>query len=196
MSRKRISTVALVVMLVLLALSTQIALADPPASSGPHIVRYLSEPDNGFYAFFIPDERTGLSAIVGADVVADCLGDPAPFDMVYIQEVDIPEDPNRISQLVTNGEATTTVWATLDFDCDYFTSVAPVASGTSNMRYTDNDVLTFLTDDNVNSNAFGLMANGTLYDSDGNTVRFSAHSRWVWDGVDTIKNVNEKVNVH
>jgi hypothetical protein len=64
------------------------------------------------------------------------------------------------------------------------------------MRYTDNDVFTFLTEDNVNSNAFGLMANGTLSDAYGNSVRFSAHSRWVWDGVDTIRNINEKVNVH
>ena len=154
------------------------ALADPPAASGPNVVRFEDT-----FAVFYPDVRNGLSVTIGADVVEDCNGNFDP-EVVSIQDIHVPEDANRIIEIIHGDELITEVWPFTDFDCELFTTVDPVGAGTSDLVSTDNDLVVFLTEDNVNWNAFGFTAHGWLTAQDGSEVRFNGVSRCLWDGND------------
>jgi hypothetical protein len=68
----------------------------------------------------------------------------------------------------------TTVWDFLDFDCDLFTTVPPVASGVADLIITDNAYLGVGPDDNF-ANSWQFHAKGILYYSDGGApARLSA----------------------
>jgi len=177
---------------VLVALVAAIpALADPPPSSGPNVVRFEDT-----FAVFYSDARKGLSVTIGADVVEDCNGNFEP-ELVSIQEIRVPEDANRIIGILKGDDLMTTVWPFTDFDCGLFTTEEPVATGTSDLVLTDNDVLVFLTPDNVNWNAFGFTAHGLLTAQDGSDVRFNGVQRCIWDGNnDATFRCVERINVH
>jgi hypothetical protein len=171
------------------------AFADPPASSGPIVVRFELDGEDGV-GFFYADERKGLSVTIGVDVVADCNG-TFDADLVSIQEIHVPEDANRIISLLNGDDLTTTVWPFTEFDCGLFTTIEPVATGTSDLVLTDNDLDVGLTPDNVNWNAFGFTAHGLLTAQDGSDVHFNGVERCVWDGNNgaTFSCV-ERINMH
>ena len=185
-------TVLLFVIVLLVALIAAIpALADPPSSSGPNVVRFEDT-----FAVFYSDARTGLSVTIGADVVEDCNGNFEP-ELVSIQEIHVPEDANRIISILHGDDLMTTVWPFTDFNCDLFTTEEPVATGTSDLVLTDNDLLVFLTPDNVNWNAFGFTAHGLLTAQDGSDVHFNGVQRCRWDGNnDATFGCVERINVH
>jgi hypothetical protein len=162
-----------------------------PTNPGPNIVR-----SQGIYVIGWADFQEGISAWAGIDIAQWCR-DGTGFDVSDIQDINVPEDANRISELVHGNDVTTSVWPFTGFDCDLFTTVTPLATGTSDFRSTDNDLNTFLNPDSKNANAFGFNAHGKLTDASGSRVNFSGHSRCVWDGVDfdTIK-CKDKINVH
>jgi hypothetical protein len=175
------------------ALSLQTAFADPsngPANPGPIVMRY-----DGDIGIFQAYEGNGISAIYGGDVVEFCLTGDTEFDLVHIQDVAVPEDANRIVELIHGYDVNTTVWPFVEFDCDLFTSTEPLAAGAVDMRQTDNDLLVFLNPDNVNANAFGYMVHGRVYDKYGTRMNLNAFYRAVWDGNDP-ESFNEVWRIH
>jgi hypothetical protein len=127
------------------------------------------------------DYKNGLSAIVGADIVEFC-NTFSGFDLVSIQEIDVPEDANRIVQIAHGDGVTTSVWPFTDFDCGMFTTQQPVATGTADFVSTDNDLYVYGNPNNINWNAYGFTAHGLLFAPDGSTMRLNGVSRCVWDG--------------
>lgn len=169
--------VAVVVLAVGLAMGMPAA-ADPPANSGPIVIRTDDEA-----AWFLPEEEAGMSVALGWDPLEFC-GGTVEFDVLSLQEISVPEDANRLIDLL-KGEVRTSVWPFIVFDCGLFTTVEPLATGYSDLVSTDNDLRVFLNPDNINANAFGLVAHGALYDADGDRKQFSFMDRLVWDGVDS-----------
>jgi hypothetical protein len=154
------------------------ALADPPANSGLKVVRYQD-----IVYLHTVDYKNGRSAIVGADIVEYC-HTYSGFDLVDIQEIDVPEDANRIVQIAHGEDVTTSVWPFTDFDCGLFTTKEPVASGTADFVSTDNDLYVYKNPDNINWNAYGFTAHGLLVTPDGSNMRLNAVLKCTWNGVD------------
>jgi hypothetical protein len=183
------------VILTLLVLSLQAVSADfsnGPANPGPIVMRFEDT-----IGLFIPDQSTGISVTIAADVVQDCeIGDPA-FELVRIQHLAVPEDANRINEVLHGDDLSATVWPFTEFDCDLFTTVDPIAVGTVDLRGTDNDLVVYLNPDNVNANAFGFMAHGVVYDENGESMRLNTILRAVWDGTnDESYQEITRVNLH
>jgi hypothetical protein len=150
----------------------------PPAESG--IVTRGGAP----FALTWIDEQVGLRAIVGGDPKEFCAG-VVNFDLISWKEVLVAEgvvsrgDPpaafDRVVSRWVGHDMYTTVWDFLEFDCAKFTSMDPIAFGTSTMRGTDNDVYYTTVH---NAEAWGLMAQGTLeWTADGSPAHFSGHQR-------------------
>lgn len=141
---------------------TFVAFADPPPFSG--IVVRDSDPS----AFTWIDAEAGLRVVVGADMDEYCAG-IINFDLIAYQDVNLSS-----GRIVSNmrGFMQTTVWDFLEFDCDLFTSVDPVASGFANFRWVDNDLLA---SDNNNNYAWTWMVHGKLEDPWGSRMILSGH---------------------
>ena len=162
-----------------------------PSNSGPIVMR-----SEVAFAVFYVDTKAGISAIHGADMVEFCNG-VIDFDLVELQRIDVPEDANRLIDIIHGNDVRTSVWPFTTFDCNLFTTVTPLATGTVDLVSTDNDLLVFLNPDNRNANAFGFQAHGKLTGPNGERLNFSGHSRVVWDGNDgnTLKST-DKINLH
>jgi len=202
--RYRIFSAVLVTASFVVACATQDAPPEPnEALKGPSL-NFDNGPDNPgpivmrsevTFAVFYVDPETGRSAVHGADIVEFCQG-TIDFDLVDLQRIDVPEDANRVNDILQGDDVTTSVWPFTTFDCGLFTTVTPLATGTADVVLTDNDVFVFLNPESTNSNAFGFRARGALADSDGDKVQFSGHCNCVWDGndIETLR-CNDKVNV-
>jgi len=70
------------------------------------------------------------------------------------------------------------VWPFTAFDCDLFTTIDPVGTGTVDVRLTDNDVNIFLNPDSYNWNAFGFRAHGQF----GRGIPVVGRQNCLWDG--------------
>jgi hypothetical protein len=140
-----------------------VAFADPPPASGV-VVRFEAP---AAYTWFDPE--SGLRVIVGADVDEFCAGN-LNFDIVEWQDVNLAD-----GRTLTNGNGVmqATVWDFLEFDCDLFTTVDPVASGYARFRYVDNDIFGIAEGDR-NANSWTFMANGKLEDPWGSRVILKA----------------------
>lgn len=147
-------------------------------NAGPNIIR-----GQDFFAILFFDADRGMQAVLGTDIVQFCLGNVS-FDLWDFQDVNVPEDANRISTLLHGDDVTTSVWPLFGFDCSQFLSTTPLATGTSDARLTDNDLNTLSNPDSKNHNAFGFRAHGHLTDASGARVRFNGHQNCVWDGND------------
>lgn len=172
-------------LLILLILSISApVISDPPAQSGPIVIRYEGAPffSGGILPLWIPDMKSGMSITLGIDNIDFCLGG-FNLDTVSIKEIDIPEDANRINQQLS-GSVQAAVWPFTVFECDLFLTVPPLATGYADIQATDNDLLVFLNPDNVNHNAFGISAHGKLQDMWGATKQMSFTYRVNWDGND------------
>jgi len=165
-------------------------ISNAPGTSGPFVVRGQTT-----FAVFYVDTKAGVSAIHGTDIIQFCQSG-APFDLVDLMSVSVPEDPNRLNQLM-QGTVQTSVWPFTVFDCNAFLNTAPLGTGTANLINTDNDLLVFLNPNNVNANAFGFTAQGQLTRPDGSTAQFNGVNKSVWDGVDisTLK-TTVKINLN
>jgi len=158
----------------------------PPAVSG--IVTRGGAP----FALIWVDEQAGLRAMVGGDVREYCAG-VIDFDLVSWQDVVIAEDVGRVFERFVGHDMYTTVWDFLDFDCAKFTSMDPIAFGTSTMRVTDNDVNRTTVH---NAHAWGLTAQGTLeWTADGSPAYFSGHQRIHFTNAGNL-NVTQEINLH
>jgi hypothetical protein len=171
------------VLLALLIVSLQAVSADfsnGPTNPGGGIVTRFEEP----FGYHIPDYDAGISAFIGGDPVKDCMGEDPGFELVSIQDALVDDDANRIVSVLHGDDLTVTVWPFPDFDCELLLTVEPIAVGTVDLRLTDNDVFVYENPNHKHVNAFGVMANGTVYDGDGKKMKLNAHDRIVWDGYD------------
>ena len=129
--------------------------AEPPASSGPNVIRF----ESGIGFTFVNLEE-GTRVVLGVIMLEFCtigfIG-----DIVDFLEVNVPQDNDRIKQLF-KGDVQATVWPFSDFSCDRIVNELPTAEGMVRVVATDNDLLTFLRD-NKNINSYGLNANGKMY---------------------------------
>lgn len=141
----------------------------PPANSGPYVLRFERTA-----TFLIVDPRTEVGLYLGADIVRLCSGDPSGFDAVSIQDVHVPEDENRINELVRGEDVRASLWNPFPVSCADVLSRAPAATGTVDFVSTDNDVDVFLNPESRNANAFGVQAHGFLETGDGDVVGVNA----------------------
>jgi len=161
----------------------------PPATSGPIVIRGTT-----VFAVVQADYKRGLLVIFSANMSEYCNG-IYDFDIINFMDIDTQDDALRVAELL-KGDVTTSVWATTVFDCAFFLNNNPLAEGTAHLVSTDNDVLAYLFPDTPNANAYGWMAQGTLYDHMGRTYHFNSVDRITWDGVDLagVKEVS-KINL-
>jgi hypothetical protein len=135
------------------------------------------------FTWFMVDEASGMQVHFGRDIVSLCHGTGAQLDLLDLKVITNPQEALRQLRQV-KGDVKTSVWPIGPNSCAYYNSTAPLATGVSNFRGTDNDVAPFNRPDPTNTNAFGFMANGQLTGADGGRMIFSATSRGTWDGSD------------
>ena len=164
-------------LLVVIALSLSAPVfSDPPAQSGLNVVRF--EDGVGFNPW---DPDKDIQAVLGFDAVAYC-NENYDFDIVPIMEVNVPQDADRIKQLI-KGEVQATFWGFSDWDCDRFMTELPLGYGMVQIISTDNDLTAWLRD-NQNVNSFGLRAHGYMWSPTNEQLKFHLVHHIVWDGVD------------
>ena len=117
--------------------------ADPPPSSGSIVIRTETN-----IAWTYVDFQRGVRVVYGTNIVEWC-NNTNTWDVVRLLEIDVPEDSNRLIDLVQGDEVTTSVWPFTAFDCSLFTTVTPLATGTTDLIITDNDLLVYLVDNNL-----------------------------------------------
>lgn len=172
----------------------------PPAASGPYVIRY-----EGTSFLYVRDPRSGTAGLYGVDVFDFCNGEPGFLDIVPIMRVNVPEGANRVVQLIHGDDVATSVWnpaLPLDPSSEAFcTAVLAgtglIASGTSDLTATDNDLLAYLDPDRRHANAWGFSAHGMLEAPGGETAVINAHHRCMWlgNGLDTSR-CHSMINVH
>jgi hypothetical protein len=162
-------------------------IGNAPAASGPNLIRY-----QGTFGYIINDPKRGIQALFGLDPADVCGFD---FDLVYIQEITLPnEEVDRIVSVLQGDNIQTSVWDFTGFNCVLYGSETPLATGYSRLINTDNDLVGFLTD-RENANAFGVNAHGQL-----DNGMLNAHERISWDPEPPLFDgrfiVTEVVNFH
>jgi len=154
--------------------------AEPPSNSGPRVFRV-----EGWNWFLI--DANGMVAFVGPDVSAVCEGG-LPYASLQYQNIDNPADADLIMSLAKVDDAPTYVypeaaleyldngWPDIAHLCGYHYLYGPIASGTSDGIFTDNDGKAA---DNFHSrvNSWGLSATGVLFTPSDDPVSFSAGFR-------------------
>lgn len=179
--RTKIS-ISAAIMLLLTSLATY---ADPPAESGPNVIRY----DGGIGQFFI-DPDAGTIAVLGGNVAEFCRG--GGLDVVSIMRVNVPQDTDRIKRLI-RGEVEASVWPFTTFDCSLFTTTLPIAEGMVHISNNDNDLVSFLRD-NKNINSYGWKANGTMYSPTGERFQFNLIYHALFDDLNDDDPENDKLS--
>jgi hypothetical protein len=156
--------------------------ANPPSNSGPRVFR------TEILAFAVI-EANGMAAFVGADISALCEGEDW-FGFWEYMIIDSPADIDLAMLLAKGDDVPTYVypeaaivwedgWIDLAYLCEYDQLYGEIASGTSNVIYTDNDANAA---DNLHErvNSFGVSATGVLFTPSDDPVSFSGGRRCLW----------------
>ena len=141
------------------------SLADAPDVSG--IVRRGDAP----FGLSWVDPAAGMRVVLGFDRQEFCNTGILDLDIIPFQDINFP---NGRLMALAQGVVQTTVWGFTSFSCAAFAGATPLASGFSVLTYTDNDVR--VVGPNT-TNAWGVMAHGTLTRPDGTDAQFSTHLR-------------------
>ena len=137
------------------------------------------------------DEKDGTFVFIGIDPRDFCSGVFDP-DIVPMQEVTLPGDRGTLGHIQGQG-LTTTVWPFPGFTgCDLLNTYAPLATGTSDLVYTDNDVYG---DGRANANTFGYRAHGKLRLANDAEAAFSAHVNYRINGNHGFQ-ANSQISLH
>ncbi|MCU0235041.1 MAG: hypothetical protein MUE90_13550 [Thermoanaerobaculales bacterium] len=150
----------------------------PPVSSGPNVVR---DEVYGWWWNFA-DEKRGYFAIIGADAVAICSGGFVG-SFWDLQQNFPPADDGLIHVVLKGDDVLASVWpaSILEGDaCGYILSFPPIAQGTLDAIYNDNDLEGFYYDHNRH-NSYRLSAHGVLSAPDGESMTFSGGFHCVFD---------------
>jgi hypothetical protein len=133
--------------------------------------------------FYDPD--AGLVLVLGVnDLAALCNGQGGWLDVVEFKRIFLPDaDPTlkRMLLQMKDEDMGAIVWASSGFVSPCLSE--PIAVGTVHFVRTDNDFYAN-SQDNNNSNAYGITANGTLVGPDGQVYKLNFVFRGVWDGED------------
>ena len=179
-------TRAVLVAVALVFISAPVVAPDPPANSGPFVVRGEFDGADSDYWWGIADSKRGYVAIHGVDIVSWCEGtSPTGYNLWSFQDTNIPADEGLVHQLLKADDVLTSVWpiSILDaaFFCDPLLEMGtPLAEGTIDMILTDNDVFAYLYDHN-RANAWGITGHGVVTAPDGERMRLSSGFRCVWN---------------
>jgi len=149
-------------------LMAQVAVAGPPASSGP-VERFVDT----FGASYV-DEADGLIALGGPPPEEGCFGlgfdDPANIMVVHTAA-------GPIKALIRQGDTPVFVYdLTLGHPCEIIEAggtPVPLYVGSMSTILTDNDLDVSLT----RANSFGASSTGWVFDPDENRCHLSAHIR-------------------
>ena len=131
------------------------AVADPPEASG-----IVLRGDDTWALVYFDDSGTKL-VVYGADMVEYCQG-IVDFDIWQYADKYLPID--EVVATITKGDGVrTTVWPFAVFDCNLFLNVPPLATGPSDVVYTDNN---FYWDESDRAMSWNLSAHGVLTNSE------------------------------
>lgn len=167
-------------------LMAQVAIAGPPASSGP-VERFVDT----FGAGYI-DEADGLVALGGPPPEEGCFGlgfdDPANVMVVHT-------GAGPIKVLIRQGDTPVFVYdLTVGHPCEIIEAggtPVPLYVGSMSTIWTDNDVDVSLT----RTNSFGGSSKGWVFDADGNRCHLSAHVRLQVTRDGEFKVLNEGITI-
>ena len=124
------------------------------------------------------DQKEGTFVFIGIDPRDFCSG-IFDFDIVPMQEVTLPGDRGTLRH-IQGQDLRTTVWPFPGFTgCGLLDTYAPLATGVSDLVFTDNDVYG---NRRANANAFGYRAHGKLRLANGAEAAFSGHVNYRING--------------
>lgn len=199
--KRLISAIVLLVFIELIFIGCSDTLTPPDQSSqsflqkegngeGAGILRYEAE---NYYIFL--DFEAQLLLFIGVNDVLETCNGTGGFDIMKFKELLLPNaDPElrRLIMQINCGDAAAIVWQASDWPanlCDFALSTEPLAIGTVNFRYTDNDFNAWW-QEHPNSNPFGYKANGSLVGLNGEeyNLNFIDRINWDWETTKWIEN--------
>lgn len=161
---------------------------------GAGILRYEEENAYGFI-----DEDAHLLLVLGINNPSDFCSGIGGMDIFKVKDILLPNaDPELRREImqINCGDVTAIIWQSdewpADF-CDFILNTNPLAIGSANFRYRDNDFWAWW-QNNPNANAFGYRANGTMDGPNGEKYNLNFFYKITWDGVAT--NYMENLNTH
>jgi hypothetical protein len=197
----------MVLVFVCLCLTAPLFAQGPPDESG---IVYRGE----YYTIkWYQDFKRDLVAFHGADIEAWCAGDPeTEWGVWQYQDVMIKGDPEYLIKTTEHGDdLPTSVWpiGIVDPDganfwervCPGVLSTDPIATGTADVVFTDNDLTGGYWEPTERMNAYHLSAHGVLYSfGDEEPMQFSGGFNCQWPGYpevfgETVK-CKAKIMVH
>jgi hypothetical protein len=141
-----------------------------------------------WYEYF--DANTGLLLTLGVnDLDLLCALEGEGMDVFNIHDLYLPNSDPELRRNVSQAKGSDViafVWRADAFPehlCVFRNNNEPLAIGTAHLVSTDNDYYAPY-QDNKNSNAFGVKAEGTLKGPDGQAYKLNLVYRGLWDGVD------------
>jgi hypothetical protein len=137
-----------------------------------------------FFNFYDANAALGLYLGIN-DLAAACSGQSGWMDVFSYKEISLPDaDPalRRMMRQMMGDDVGAIVWSSATWPINPCANV-PLAEGTAHFIRTDNDFFAS-TQDNNNSNAWGIKANGRLVGADGQVYQLNFVVRVVWDGLD------------
>jgi hypothetical protein len=167
------------------------------SGSGAWVIRSITY--DYWYGFL--DANSGLVISLGInDYPALCTGDGGT-NAFNLKDAFLPNaDPDlrRIVEKVKAGDVAVYVWDANLWQghfCWLYRDFTPIAVGTAHLVNTDNDLIAYL-QDNKNSNAFGVKAEGTLNSPNGQIhYKLNFLYRFVWDPDGTKYNETFKIQL-
>ncbi len=197
-----LSTIALLAFIGILFLSCSDKTTQPVESSnltfqkvgngeGAGILRYELENAYGFIDY---DEH--LILVLGLNDVQNFCNGTGGMDVFKFKELLLPNvDPElrRLMMQIKAGDITALIYQAdewPEYFCDFALNNEPIAVGSANFMYTDNDFNAWW-QEHPNRNPFGYKANGSLIGPNGQEYNFNFFDRviWDWDGSKFTENV-------
>lgn len=169
-----------VMTLAILALLTPCAaVADPPAESGPYVVRYE---DSSLAGWLVVDAKRGYFSVIGVDIYELCTTGGG-FNILSVQAVQNPQNENQLNVIVKMDDAYAGVWMLPSGPttvCDYILTTQPVGIGTVDGNYTDNDLFANLSPDEERTNTWTLSAHGVIMNESDESFNLNTGFHCVW----------------
>lgn len=184
-----------VTLAVLALLAPCAAMADPPAESGPYVVRYEGSPD--WAGWFFADAKRGYLVFVAWNPIEFCTVGGG-FDIINIQEVQNPQNENQINVLAKMDDAYAAVWEWAPgtpVTCAFVLETPTVGVGTVDGVYTDNDLFAGDDLDEERANSWHLSVHGVVMNDMDESFNLNAGFHCTWTDRYGPASCKTKVNV-
>jgi len=178
-----------VVLTACLAIAGPVFAQGPPDFSGPIVSRFE---DSGYW-YGYTDFKRGYVAFHGVDIDELCEyafagGGTPSWDVWSFQDVNLPPAEALLHTVQKGDDMTTSVYS-IDIlfypvhFCYGVLDLDPIATGTTDIVITDNDVYAWQDEYHPRTNAYKLSAHGVLYSTaDGEPMIFSGGFNCQWPG--------------